>query len=236
MVKVSKRAILEMLLLNELKDIAREFRKVPNGSKVEVVDRLMVIPANELLGFLRQEELKVICENLNLPRGKKADMVEGILNSIDHTFADISHEDEEKIAPTKENVINNLSTTKVPAFNIKEESDAEFLLLNYLGRKYREVNDQFSVGGKLALKIDIDINDGEFGVEVKLASSLLGKSKTSEIFRMIGQAIYYTKKRYKDNFILAIVGTIDELNDPKLKEAQLFLESLGITSVGLKME
>jgi hypothetical protein len=236
MAKVSKRAILEMLLLNELKDLAREFRKDPNGSKVELVDRLMVIPANELLNILWQEELKVICEKLDLPRGKKADMVEGIMNSIDDTFADISHEDEEKIEPTKENIANNLSSTKVPAFNVKEESDAEFLLLNYLGRKYREVNDQFSVGGKLALKVDIDINSGEFGVEVKLASSLLGKSKTTEIFRMIGQAVYYTKLRYKDKFVLAIVGTIDELNDPKLKEAQLFLESLGITSVGVKME
>jgi hypothetical protein len=86
------------------------------------------------------------------------------------------------------------------------------------------------------LKIDIDINNGEFGVEVKLASSLLGKSKTNEIFRMIGQAIYYTKLRYNDKFVLAIVGTSEELEDSKIKEAQLFLESLGITSVGVKME
>lgn len=211
MAKVSKRAILEIFYVDELRDLAREFGKDPNGSKVDLVDRLMVIPPNEFLDKLRQDELKVICEKHDLPRGKKADMIEGILNSIDHAFADISHEHEEKIEPTKENIINNLLNTKVPAFNIKEESDAEFLLINYLARKYREVNDQFSVGGKLALKVDIDINNGEFGVEVKLASSLLGKSKTTEIFRMIGQVIYYTKLRYNDKFVLAIVGTSEEL-------------------------
>jgi hypothetical protein len=85
-------------------------------------------------------------------------------------------------------------------------------------------------GGYLGLKIDIDLGNGRVGVEVKLAESLL---KAAEAHRLIGQAVYYQKRRYQDNLIVAVVGRSGDLEAPMLKELGSFLESIGVVYVGV---
>lgn len=136
-----------------------------------------------------------------------------------------------------ENVVSNLQHIVLSRRTIKTEKDAEEDISQYLLNYYRDVMNQYSLGGMLGLKIDVDINDGKFGIEIKLADSLLNKpSSSSEIFRMIGQAVYYSKKRYGPNFILAIVGTKDDIDEPVLREAFSFLESINIRIVPVIIE
>ena len=49
----------------------------------------------------------------------------------------------------------------------------------------------------LALRIDIDINDGQVGIELKLAK----EQNSSSIERLIGEVLYYSKRKsYSFNF------------------------------------
>lgn len=200
------------------------------------------ISKGELLDMFRVEELQFICGNLDLQIGKKAVMIDTVAVACDETRVDVTagHALTDRINlldPTMENVVNNLQHIVLSRRTIKTEKDAEEDISQYLLNYYRDVMNQYSLGGMLGLKIDVDINDGKFGIEIKLADSLLNKpSSSSEIFRMIGQAVYYSKKRYGPNFILAIVGTKDDIDEPVLREAFSFLESINIRIVPVIIE
>ena len=200
------------------------------------------ISKGELFDMFRVEELQFICGNLDLPIGKKAVMIDTVAVACDETRVDVTtgHALTDRINlldPTMENVVNNLQHIVLSRRTIKTEKDAEEDISQYLLNYYRDVMNQYSLGGMLGLKIDVDINDGKFGIEIKLADSLLNKpSSSSEIFRMIGQAVYYSKKRYGPNFILAIVGTKDDIDEPVLREAFSFLESINIRIVPVIIE
>ncbi len=109
----------------------------------------------------------------------------------------------------------------------KEEKDVENVIAKQLCGEYgmTNVHTQYSVGGLLGLKCDIDLFDSKCcGIELKLAKQIVGNSSAYE--RLIGQVVYYSKNRYKDRLIVLVVGTPNE-KDPTLDEVQKIIESLG---------
>ncbi len=77
----------------------------------------------------------------------------------------------------------------------------------------------------MGLKVDIDLGDGQVGIELKLAKEL--KDNASNIERLFGQVIYYSKRRYKDKLIVLIVGTENE-NNQVIKEIEKFVTELNV--------
>ena len=237
--KISRGELLDMFRVEELKELAYSLNLSDRGNKADLITALIKVPTKQVLDLCKVEELKFICGNLDLQTGKKAAMIDNVAAAVDETRVDITagHALTDRINlidPTMENVVDKLRHVQLSRREIKTEKDAEDAISQYLLNYYRDVMNQYSLGGMLGLRIDIDINDGKFGIEVKLVDSLLKNS--SEIFRMIGQAVYYTNKRYGSNFVLAIVGTNDDLDEPVVREAFNFLEGIEIRIVPVLME
>ncbi len=236
---ISKGKILDMLRVEELKELAYSLNLDDRGNKANLISTLIKAPIKQVLEVCTVEELKFICDNLDLSIGKKTVMIDSIAATVDETLVDVTagHALTDRvnlIDPTMENVVENLRQANLAWRQIKTEKDAEEAISDHLLNHYRDVMTQYNLGGMLGLRIDVDINDGKFGIEVKLVDSLFKNS--SEIFRMIGQAVYYTKKRYGSNFILAVVGTKDDLDEPIVREAFNFIETIGVRIVPVHMK
>lgn len=141
--------------------------------------------------------------------------------------------------PTLSDVVlyieNNLIVKKTQYYG-KTEREVENVIAKQLREQYGEMNvhRQYSVGGFLGLKCDIDLFDSKCcGIELKLAKQLSDNSSAKE--RLIGQAIYYSKRCYQDKLIVLVVGTRKEY-DTSLKEAQDFLDELGVYFIFKEVE
>ena len=111
-----------------------------------------------------------------------------------------------------EGLTEALNDLELTVNQIKTEKNVERLISEHLLKYFDDVFTQYNVGGYLGLKIDIDIGNGNFGIELKLASSL---KKSVEVQRLLGQTIYYKKRKYdNDNLLILIVG--DEKNQREL--------------------
>ena len=107
----------------------------------------------------------------------------------------------------------------------KGEKAVEKEIVKQLSESFgsENVNAQYAVGGFLNLKCDIDVYDGQCGIELKVAKQL---NNATALQRVIGQLVYYSQRRYKDTgLILLVVGTQAELN-AKLKELRDFVEQI----------
>ena len=117
---------------------------------------------------------------------------------------------------------------KTQYYGDKTEKDVENVIARQLCEEYgpTNVHTQYSVGGFLGLKCDIDLfNSKCCGIELKLAKQIAGNSSAYE--RLIGQVVYYSKRCYKDRLIVLVVGTSKDYNTT-LKEVQDFIEGLGV--------
>jgi hypothetical protein len=130
--------------------------------------------------------------------------------------------------PTVIDILNKIVIKKTLYVNEKKVEDficAE--LNNAIGRAHS----QYNIGGYLGLRVDIDLGDGQVGIELKLAKELA----TTNIERLFGQVIYYSKRVYKDKLIVVIVGT-DKEYTPTVKEVEKFINELGVSFVYLKIQ
>lgn len=113
----------------------------------------------------------------------------------------------------------------------KEEKNVENIIAKQLREKYgaTNVHQQYSVQGFLGLKCDIDLFDSKCcGIELKLAKQLSASSGAAAKERLIGQAVYYSRRQYKGKLIVLVVGTANEKKDAALSEVEKFLLELGI--------
>lgn len=241
MQKISLNEILDVLYLDELKEIANSFNLPQTGNKNEIIKNLIdkVKPYKDLLEAFKVEELKAICEDLRLPTGKKSDMIFQLTEIIDENLIGTGHIDKkpikiEYLEPTIDNVLAKLKDLYLSKRKVKTEKDAEEEIGLYLSDFFRDVVSQYNLGGYLGLKIDLDIDNGKVGIEVKYADSFF--KNTSEIFRLIGQGVYYQRKRYADNFVIAIAGAEEDLDDPVVREALSFLDSINIKCIGIPIK
>ena len=90
-------------------------------------------------------------------------------------------------------------------------------LYKYLSSKYETVTTEYSLEGKNISRIDIDIGDGNAGIELKIAKKLINNAQSTD--RLVGQLKKYYQKRYKNgNLFLIIVGTETEFSNSIFKE------------------
>ncbi len=82
-----------------------------------------------------------------------------------------------------------------------------------------KVHRQYNIQGFLGLKCDLDIGDGQVGIELKLANQL----STTNIERLLGQVLYYSKRTYKENLIVLVVG-LEKEYDQKVRELKNIIE------------
>ena len=86
------------------------------------------------------------------------------------------------------------------------------------------VQKEYNVGGYWGMRCDIDLFDGKIGIELKVAEQL---KKSANVERLIGQTIYYTKRKYgKGNLIVLVVGKRKEY-DASMKEIETIVTELG---------
>jgi hypothetical protein len=230
-------SMLDIFYVDELREICRAYDLQAVGNKVELIELIIhnVTPVSKIIEDLRVEELKTICSSLDLKPGSKAQMQKELFEILDLERTGLIKDEvpKEKLEPTADNVISKLKELIIDKRRIKSEKDAEEEIGDHLSMYFRDVMSQYNLPGYLGLKIDLDINDGKFGIEVKLVDSFL--KSTSELFRVFGQAVYYTKKRYGENFIVAVVGTPSDLEEPVVREAMSFLNSINIKWIGIIM-
>ncbi len=153
------------------------------------------------------------------------------LEGIDyhHTdLGDLDKFDNEKTLPISlQNVKQILENLIVAKRFLTYEKDFEDFIANQLTLIYgkERVHKQYSVGGFLGLKTDIDVGNGQVGIELKIADNL----KATDMQRMIGQVVYY-KKRFYDNNLIVLIGSETTVN-ATTSELMKFIEELGITVI-----
>jgi hypothetical protein len=121
-------------------------------------------------------------------------------------------------------VISDIEECNIYSRNFPSEKDCEQTILKHLRTKsgYNNIHQQYSVGGNLALKIDLDI-DERIGVEIKMADALIENASNAQ--RLLGQVLYYSKRKYQFNFIVLVIGSLKHKNDPVIKELSSFIEN-----------
>jgi hypothetical protein len=121
-------------------------------------------------------------------------------------------------------VITDIEECNIYSRNFPSEKECEQTILKHLRAKsgYNNVHQQYSVGGNLALKIDLDI-DERIGVEIKLADQLIDNASNAQ--RLLGQVLYYSKRKYQYNVIVLVIGASKLQNDPLIKELASLIEN-----------
>jgi len=121
---------------------------------------------------------------------------------------------------TGDEVYEKLENLQVKKAQYTDEKKVEKVIFDQLDILYKDkVHRQYNIQGYLGLKIDIDIADGQVGIELKLANQL----NTTSIERLLGQVLYYSKRNYKENLIVIVVGHEKEY-DNRLKELKNIIE------------
>ena len=134
---------------------------------------------------------------------------------------------EKEIVPSIDDVICFLKE-KLVVKNYRAEKAAETDLVKQLGEEYGSTNvhPQYNVGGRWSMKCDVDLFDSNCcGIELKLANKI--EKKSTDYERMIGQAVFYSRRRYNDRLIVLVIGRQD-CYDGRLKEVGEFIEELGV--------
>ena len=153
----------------------------------------------------------------------------GLLNQIFQTANSVISSNS---CPDMEEVVSFIkSHVTIAKSQYKEEKNVENIIAKQLREKYgaTNVHQQYSVGGYLGLKCDIDLFDSKCcGIELKLAKQLSATSGAAAKERLIGQAVYYSRRHYKGKLIVLVVGTANEKKDAALSETARFLQELGV--------
>ena len=229
--------LLDYFSTSELAEALFQASLPAGGNKADRISRLHAgvldkgMTSTAALDLFTADALRVVCGSLNLPSGRKADMIQALAAKLSDLAAPIVTPPPPVtyLDPTTEAVLACLREIKLLRRRIRSEADFEDAVADYLGPRFRSVASQYAVGGYLGLKIDLDVGNGQVGVELKLAASLA--NSTGEFHRLIGQALYYRFRRYKDNLIVAVAGEPADAEDPLFVELFGVLTSIGITPV-----
>ena len=150
------------------------------------------------------------------------------LEGVDYSKSELvdldKFENEKGLGISFDNVITVLENLIVLKRRLTSEADLERFIATQLAYVFgkEKVSTQYSVGGFLALKTDIDIGNGQVGIELKIADNL----GATDMQRLIGQVIYYRKRFYNNNLLIFIAGRNSITSH--FKELKDFIEELGI--------
>jgi hypothetical protein len=125
---------------------------------------------------------------------------------------------------SSDDVLKTLDNIVVKKAQYTSEKNVQSIIAKQLEVQYKDkIHREYGIGGFLHLKIDIDINDGQVGIELKMAKEL----NSSNIERLLGQVLYYSKRKYKENLIVLIVGTEKEY-DQTIRELKSIIIEQGV--------
>lgn len=134
-----------------------------------------------------------------------------------------------KKLPTLSNVKREMERifNQIPIQTIRNESEIEQMLAPHLGKYFAKVSTQYPIGGgkNSRERVDIDVGDGQVGIEIKLARLL---RKSNERNRLLGQIELYKERKYKNNNLLVlIVGEADLESEANILELKKILQNKG---------
>jgi hypothetical protein len=121
-------------------------------------------------------------------------------------------------------VVNEINSMVIKKTTYVNEKKVEDFICSELDKSIGKAHSQYNIGGYLGLRVDIDLGDGQVGIELKLAKEL----NTQGIERLFGQVIYYSKRVYKDKLIVVVVGSDKEYTQI-VREVEKFINELGVT-------
>jgi len=214
--------------INELIDTIRKLyeRKILTNSdiyrqKIEVITEILTSKKSALDRKRVSKEISIELHDHVLDAFKN----DLDLTDIKTKLSDLDKiENETSIDITFDNVAQVLENILIPKSKLNKEADLEYFLGWELAHVFGKDNlsNQYSVGGFLALKTDLDVGNGKVGIELKIADNL----SATDMQRLIGQALYYKKRFYKENLLVLIASKYSMPSH--IKELSDFITELGI--------
>ena len=125
--------------------------------------------------------------------------------------------------PQLKNALEYLTGVIIPRRKMSSEKDLEKYLATSLSQVFgnQYVQRQYNIPGFLGLKSDIDLYDGRIGIELKV-----GDLNATEMQRLIGQTVYYSKRQYGNQLIVLVASKSGPT--PAVKELEKFIAGLGV--------
>src|SRR5205823_3404164 len=140
------------------------------GAKPERIARLLILasstPATILLDMFTAEALRAACVGLSVRPSRKPEMIAALAALLPEGATAPMPEAPEHLPPTREAVLDCLQKVEVSRRKARTEADAEEAIAEALAPRFASVANQYSVGGYLGHRIDLDIGNGQIGVEV----------------------------------------------------------------------
>lgn len=206
-----------------------------SGTRIERVERLRAIaarqqvPAAQVLELFGSESLRSIALRYGIRASVKAELISGLSSLL--TSAAPAVEPGPATLDSLRRYVQSLAGARR---RLASEADAEMFLASALADRFVDVRTQAPVPGHFGHRIDIDIQNGRLGVEVKFAPALLESS--SEAYRLLGQAFYYDRRRYAGRLLVVVVGPTEFATHPIIGELADLLGALGVASVYLNVD
>src|SRR5712691_5913350 len=139
----------------ELAEALFQKNLLTSGSRADRISRLYTVilesgmTSTAALELFTAEALRIVCGSLNLPAGRKPEMIGALAATLSDLAAPIVTPPPPPtyLYPSKEAVLACLREAKLLRRKIRSELDFEEALLDYLGAKFRSVTQQYAVGG-----------------------------------------------------------------------------------------
>lgn len=227
--------ILSFFTANDLAQALARCGLRGSGTKIERLELLRSAavqqrsPAQDVLHLFSAEALRRLATRLGIHGSTKDQYVEGLLAALTVPFPPPAF----SVAPTIDSIRNFLRGLDDSYRPILDEADAEWFVASALADHFRSVRTQQPVPGHFGHRIDIDIQNGSFGVEIKLASAIVDNS--SEAYRLLGQALYYNRRRYARRLLVLIVGPRVLERHPIVIEVIDLLGVIGVAGTYLRV-
>ncbi|MFN8366756.1 MAG: hypothetical protein U0Y96_05885 [Candidatus Kapaibacterium sp.] len=116
---------------------------------------------------------------------------------------------------------------------VMKESEIRDYVASVLKANVGGANIEYHLEGYAQLRVDIHVsnNSSYVGIEIKRAEAL---TRVSDIERLLGQVLFYSAKKYNENFIVAVVGHEHEYTS-KIIELKNIIEALRCQFVFLEI-
>lgn len=127
----------------------------------------------------------------------------------------------------KEDIVFSPSILRATEYtNDSKEKRVQRSLFKQLTGKLEktDIATEYVIGGHWKMAIDVDLFNGTYGIELKVAEQLIKSARNVE--RLLGQVVYYNNRRYHENMIVMVVGKTSEYNSA-IKELGEFIQELG---------
>lgn len=198
------------------------------GSKIERLELLRSaalrsrVSAAQVLDYFSSEALRRIGTRFGIRASVKAEVIAALVGALTEPFPPAA----QRVATTIDGIRAFVQSLAGSYRGLASEADAEWFLASALRDHFADVRTQAQVPGHFGHRIDIDIQNGRFGIEVKFAAAVVESS--SEAYRLLGQAFYYDRRRYAGRLLVVVVGPPELERHPVIGEVFDLLGALGV--------